>query len=142
MNFTETNEYRRLCCSECGVVYFFPDKWSETASREGKSWQCPNGHGQCYRESGYDKLRRERDRLKQEVARAEDDAHQNLELALHHERSAAAYKGQVTKIKKRTKAGVCACCNRTFQNLARHMQSKHPDMDPEEPLKVIEGGKR
>jgi hypothetical protein len=25
--------------------------------------------------------------------------------------------------------GVCPCCNRTFQNLARHMAGKHPDYE-------------
>lgn len=25
-------------------------------------------------------------------------------------------------------AGICPCCNRTFSQLARHMQSKHPDV--------------
>lgn len=25
-------------------------------------------------------------------------------------------------------AGVCPCCNRTFSQLSRHMQSKHPDV--------------
>lgn len=42
-------------------------------------------------------------------------------------RSAAAYKGAATRLKNRAKAGVCPCCNRTFQNLARHMASQHPD---------------
>lgn len=32
----------------------------------------------------------------------------------------------------------CPCCNRTFQNLQRHMTSKHPDYVS---LDVIEGGK-
>tara|TARA_Y100000310_G_scaffold338946_1_gene430083 strand:- start:1163 stop:1354 length:192 start_codon:yes stop_codon:yes gene_type:complete len=43
------------------------------------------------------------------------------------EKTASTYKGQVTKLKNRAKAGVCPCCNRTFQNLSRHMETKHPD---------------
>lgn len=38
----------------------------------------------------------------------------------------AAYKGQVTKVKRRVSKGVCPCCNRTFENLARNMESQHP----------------
>jgi hypothetical protein len=26
--------------------------------------------------------------------------------------------------------GVCPCCNRTFQQLARHMKAKHPGYGP------------
>jgi Asp-tRNA(Asn)/Glu-tRNA(Gln) amidotransferase A subunit family amidase len=31
------------------------------------------------------------------------------------------------RIRDRVGAGVCPCCNRTFKQLARHMQAKHPD---------------
>lgn len=30
------------------------------------------------------------------------------------------------RLRKRASAGVCPCCNRTFSQLARHMQTKHP----------------
>ena len=92
MNFTETSEYRRLQCTECAVVYFFPEKWCRKAGQKGKGWECPNGHGQWFGESENDKLRRERDRLKQNLARAEDESCAHLELAQQHERQASAYK--------------------------------------------------
>jgi len=46
------------------------------------------------------------------------------------EASARAQKGHATRLRKRAKAGVCPCCNRTFKQLARHMATKHPDFDP------------
>lgn len=36
-------------------------------------------------------------------------------------------KAQLTKTKKRVSNGVCPCCNRTFKQLARHMENKHPE---------------
>jgi hypothetical protein len=39
----------------------------------------------------------------------------------------------VTKLKKRTSAGTCPCCTRTFANMAEHMKKQHPDF-------VAEGG--
>lgn len=42
------------------------------------------------------------------------------------ERRVSAAKGQVTKLKNRTAAGVCPCCTRSFENLKRHMATKHP----------------
>ncbi len=30
------------------------------------------------------------------------------------------------RTRKRVGSGVCPCCSRTFQQLARHMKAKHP----------------
>lgn len=53
------------------------------------------------------------------------------EAAQHQSR---AFKGVVTKLKKRAANGVCPCCNRTFVDLARHMAGKHPTFLAEEIL--------
>jgi len=104
---------------------------------------CPNGHHWYYLkgESEKAKLRRERDQLKQRLAQKDDEIVRQRELKEHAERSAAAYKGQTTKLKNRAQAGVCPCCTRHFTNLERHMKSKHPEVGTQEPLKVIDGGK-
>lgn len=92
---------------------------------------CPNGHGQHYTISEIDKLKKQL---------AETDASlgyyrgrvENLNSEKdHYKRVAAANKGQVTKMKNRAANGVCQCCNRTFQNLQRHMATKHPDFATE-----------
>ena len=54
------------------------------------------------------------------------------------EASLQATKGVVTRLKKRAIAGVCPCCNRTFQQLAAHMAHKHPDYKQPE-VKGTEG---
>jgi hypothetical protein len=33
----------------------------------------------------------------------------------------------VTRLKNRAAAGLCTCCNRSFQNLRKHMEIKHPE---------------
>lgn len=119
-------------CCECGVEWLMPGQLNNHALEEGKdkTFYCPNGHGQSYIESRADIYRREAERLKQRLAERDDDVRRQRNRAKGLERSIAAHKGQVTKLKKRAKAGVCLCCNRTFQNLARHMKSKHVSMDP------------
>lgn len=131
-------------CITCGVSYSVPEPMWNKQQEKGGFHHCCNGHSQGWdkEDSGIEILRRERNRLKQQAARLKDESRTNLELARSNERTAAAYKGQVTKLKKRAKHGVCPCCNRSFQNLARHMESRHPNFDPEAPLKVIEGGKQ
>ena len=135
-DFFTTGKFTEMQCSECGIVYFFPEKWTGTAWRKGVSWKCPNGHGQWFGESRFETLRRERDGLKQELARAEGEAESYLELAKYNEKSAASYKGKYRHIKNRVGAGVCPCCKRNFANLARHMKSQHPEVVPMRKVKL------
>ena len=44
----------------------------------------------------------------------------------HTERRRRAEKGAKTRLKRRAAAGVCPCCSRSFENLRRHMTTKHP----------------
>lgn len=132
-------------CVTCGVQYCVAERlWDEQRSKGGYHY-CFNGHEQGWGkgQTEMDALKRERDRLKQRVAQEQDATESERQRRLAAQRSARAHKGQATKLRRRAKAGVCPCCNRTFQNLARHMGSKHPNFPPEaeEPLRVIEGGK-
>lgn len=128
-------------CLTCGIPYTVPLMVWENNYKKGGTHYCPNGHGQGWSKNECEDavIRRERDRLKQETARLSDEVKQQREQREAAECSAAAYKGQTTKLKKRAAAGVCPCCNRTFQNLARHMANKHPtfaDDDKVVPLKT------
>lgn len=126
-------------CINCGVQFATTPFFDERRRADKRSFYCPNGHPQAYTESEADKLRRERDRLKQETARLEEvaaTARRQADMARSREilanRSAAAYLGQVTKLRKRVGNGACPCCNRTFSDLQRHMQTKHPAFKAEE----------
>lgn len=132
------SEVVRLICGKCGIEFAVPGQFDEERRANGGGWYCPNGHAWQYREPDVVKLRRERDRLKQRLAQRDDTIE-------YLERSASAYRGQVTRLKKRAGTGTCPCCKRHFENLARHMKAKHPEYASEPPsdgLEVIEGGKR
>lgn len=112
----------RISCCECGADIVMYDTLMDWFRADARRWfYCPHGHRQHFSSSknDIDKMRLERDRLKQRQAMLEDEK-------LAAQRSAAAQKGQVTRLKNRLQAGVCPCCNRTFQNLQSHMKSKHP----------------
>lgn len=145
MSETVTINSRRFIstdCITCGVEYFVPERVWEEQRKNGGFHHCINGHSQGWGkgQTEIDKLRQERDRLRQREAQKDDEIARQKRLRDMERRTASAYKGQVTKLRKRAKHGVCPCCNRTFQNLARHMDAKHPSFEPDEPLKVIEGG--
>lgn len=134
-------------CYKCRCQFAMPRALYESAKQSSEiSFHCPHGHAQVYREgeTEADKLRRELERAQQSVAMWEDEWKAASAEAERERRQTAAYKGQVTRLKKRATAGLCPCCNRHFDNLQRHMATKHSDMDPaEDPpeLRVVEGGK-
>lgn len=129
----------------CSLEFAMPTRLYRSCRDDAKQcFYCPLGHSNVFRESEADKLRRERDRLKQDQARLHDRIREEREAKEAVQRSANAYKGQATKLRNRAAAGVCPCCNRQFQNLHRHMKTQHPNFGPDEDaqLKVIEGGKK
>lgn len=114
-------------CWKCDVVYGMTRTLDARRRADGGEFFCPNGHGAVIRETDADKLRRERDRLKQDNARLEEVAREDRNRADAAERRTSAAKGQITKLKKRVAGGACPCCNRSFSNLQRHMATKHPN---------------
>ena len=108
-------------CGKCGGTFALNERFRLEREENGGSWYCPYCRTSWrYTESENDKLRRQ---LKNAEKRAEW-ARQDAKHAENRRRAAA---GQLTKIKRRVSRGVCPCCNRTFENLAKHMESKHPD---------------
>jgi hypothetical protein len=117
-----TTTYTVIDCYKCGALFAVPNDVDDELVRSGRAFYCPNGHGQSYRESTEEQLRKEREKNARITARldqvkADRDATQ---------RSLVATKGQVTRVKNRIANGACPCCNRTFADLAAHMATKHP----------------
>lgn len=122
-----------VTCCTCKVEFGLSNEFYKTARQmaEQMNWYCPAGHKQHFSsgETEVDRLRRERNQLKQRGAMQQDIINEIAGERDAAQRSAAGYKGVATRMKNRAKAGVCPCCNRTFQNLARHMKSQHTEED-------------
>lgn len=117
-----------ITCHKCSIKYGVPDYWLTTRKEDGNTIWCPNGHTAAYGVEGEaDRLRRERDKLKQDIAYWEDNSQRQRETIEAERRTASALRGQITKLKKRASAGVCPCCNRTFAQLRNHMRTQHPE---------------
>ena len=108
--FTHTDTFVVIDCCRCGVLFGVPEGLHREFRDDSNRWfYCPNGHQQHYGKEQKERARRE-----------------------HHERRAATFKGHVTRIKNRVGRGDCPCCNRHFDNLQRHMATKHPTWSPDE----------
>lgn len=107
---------------ECGGVYAISERYRDQKHIKGGYWHCP--YCMCswgfFGESRISKLEKELELERKRTEWAKQDA-KNAEYRRR------AVVGKLNKIKKRVSAGVCPCCQRTFQNVARHMKCKHPD---------------
>ncbi len=109
-------------CCNCGVAFGMTVTLHGARKRDGGSFYCPNGHGQHYTESTEAKLKQ----TEKDLKTARSNAQYYREEAEAKARSLSAIRGQITKIKNRISKGVCPCCSRSFENLHRHMENKHP----------------
>lgn len=120
-------------CPSCGVTYALPERLVMDRREKGGEWYCPNGHALGFSKTDADRLREDAAKLRAKL----DDEKRNTDWwkqrnqearkeAEHQEARANGYKGALTKFKKRVGNGVCPCCNRTFVDLGRHMETKHP----------------
>lgn len=127
MQYEETIILISHVCGECGISFSMPEKFINERKEDGGTFYCPNGHPRVFREPEVKRLKKEleaaerRAKLFHGYYEAEQNDHEHTRNRLR------ATKGVLTKTKKRVAAGVCPCCNRTFQDLSRHMAGQHPE---------------
>lgn len=119
-----------LECANCGMTYALPAMFISERRKDHRSFYCPAGHSQHFpQESPEEKLTRELKRYQRRVETLTAEVTFERDQKEATERSLRATKGQLTKTKQRIAHGVCPCCKRTFQDLARHMAGKHPEYE-------------
>ena len=107
-------------CCNCGVIFAISEDLERNLRLTKKSFFCPNGHSQSYTESTAEKLRKELD-AKERALSWEKERAESLAKKLAQANKATA------RLKRRVSVGVCPCCQRTVSQLARHMQTQHPE---------------
>lgn len=118
-----------IVCYSCGVPFGVPHNLRRHYLEKGKDFYCPNGHRQAYTLSEVDKLKKELEEKQDEITRKDSRIKYWQGEADKGKRLAIGQKIQASKAKnklRRVYAGVCPCCNRSFQDLARHMKQMHP----------------
>lgn len=102
-------------CFRCTMRFDVSQEWQEARIQDRVTFYCPIGHPQNYiGKTNAEKLAEKESelaRVKAELYAARDDKEK-------------AY-AKLDRQAKRIHAGVCPKCNRTFDNVARHMKSKH-----------------
>jgi hypothetical protein len=126
---TYTEELTAVHCW-CGIALAVPSNLYTHAHASGASIYCPLGHQFSWNETTADKLRKQLEQANAARDRAEQRRQAERDLREDTERRLAAQKGATTKAKKRAAAALCPCCNRSFVQMRRHLEAKHPGYDP------------
>lgn len=112
-------EFVTVHCCQCDIPFGMTKELQRRRLVDRESFFCPKGHSQHYTGPSEEK------KLKDELARKESmlEAERARALSLKAERDSVARAH--SRMRSRVMNGVCPCCNRTFQNLLRHMQTEH-----------------
>lgn len=118
----------------CGTRHAVPEELRDIQDRQHRDGlavigiYCPLGHQHIPSGKGEAAELREQLEAEQEKLRRQQDRAARLVAERDQaEASARAHKGAATKAKKRAAAAVCPCCNRSFVQLRRHLETKHPN---------------
>lgn len=127
--FTETIQetFHVVSCYTCGCRFGINEQMYKRAVRDKRGCvYCPScQNATCWTGETVDQKRARMAEAKLVRERAKHD--QTKAELKHSQHRCRAEKAAKTRLKNRAAAGVCPCCSRTFQDLARHMASKHPN---------------
>lgn len=124
-----SDDYTVMTPNCCGRSFALPAARVRWLKESNETFWCPNCRGNRYFPPGSS----DKEKLERKLKRAEEERNAARSRHLAERRSHIATKGHLTRKKKRAAAGVCPCCNRTFKQLAEHMQTKHPDYGSNQP---------
>lgn len=117
--FVDNIRFVTVLCGECGVPFAMTESFQKQKLQDRTTFYCPSGHPRFYTgKTEAQKLQEQLDRERQVREAAESRA---LRMQGERDQVAKAHKRMRTRVMN----GVCPCCNRTFQNLLRHMQTEH-----------------
>ena len=116
-----------ITCYKCGIVFAVPQYFKTKRQEDTENFWCPNGHSQAYIKSEAQKLREQLEAERRNVewyknmAKSKDSQIKGMNIQL------GKAKAKLKRTETRVAHGVCPCCHRQFQNMSRHMKTKHPD---------------
>ena len=111
----------------CGHMVWLDEDHVREIKKTKESFYCPR----CGN-TNYFPAKTEEQKLRAELEHQTKLTQWAKMEAKHSENRRRAEKAAKTRIKNRIAKGVCPCCNRAFENVQRHMATKHPDYTEQE----------
>lgn len=123
MNFNI--EFVQIECANCNQSFAITHSLWKKRRRDHGDFYCPDGHTNYYPQKS------DLDRVKEDLERSRQTTKFYQDLAAERRRSMSYLKGQITKTKNKLVKGNCPECDEHFEDLAKHIQCKHPEFMPE-----------
>lgn len=115
-------------CANCSIDFGIGAHFQKRRRDDHETFYCPNGHPNCYpQQQGKSEAEKLNEWLSQQLKMAHARADSWKDQAETAEARRRGQKAANTRLKKRIAAGVCPCCRRSFEDLARHIAGQHPD---------------
>lgn len=124
MTILQTVILKEVVCGTCGITHAVPADWINNRRANKGDIYCPNGCCRTWKKSDADRLREQLEIKERELRMAKCEA-LNKQVLIDSERQA---REKAERKLKRVKNGVCPCCQRSFENLKRHMATQHPEV--------------
>lgn len=113
INLETTTTFNTHECINCGVLFAMTAELDRRRHADHELFYCPNGHGAHYT------AKTAEEKLRDELAEVRRNYAEEISERQRVQR-------RVDRLEKRAQAGMCSKCNRSFQNVSRHMKTKHP----------------
>jgi len=114
--------FETIVCYKCHVPFAVTSRHRRELLDTQDTFYCPAGHPQHYiGKTEEQKLKEQLDKLKADKLKEEERLY-NMYLDQMNETK------KINRQLKRIHKGVCPCCNRSFVDLKRHMETKHPEI--------------
>ena len=112
-------------CASCQIVFGITAAFERARRDDGNLFFCPQGHEQYY---PHDTLEKRNQRLQAEL----DAQRIRAQAAEAEARNATTHARRETTRRRNLEAaigaGLCPKCRRSFKNVRRHMEGKHPEL--------------
>jgi hypothetical protein len=126
LTVTRAATFTIVACAECGVEFGLPEEYVAKRRKDRASFYCPNQHSQWYPGKTEEVRRKEAEERARVAEVLAQQKQRELDGALRTiAKVKADAKATAQRVAKRVDAGVCLHCQRSFQNVARHMYRMH-----------------
>jgi hypothetical protein len=113
-------------CGSCGIHFGLEESHRKALLRSGDRFYCPNGHYVHYCETTEQRLRRELEEKSRRCSELACEVTKERAIKYQERTQKKRFATMLHNHRVRARHGVCPCCQRTFRQLARHMENKHP----------------
>lgn len=131
--------YHAHCCN-CGLLFGIDNNFDDQLRQNHRIFYCPSGHPQSYTGENKDvkiaRLENEKKLEQEKRVRAERDSQIFREEAFVANEKSRRLRVAIKKKTLRIKNGLCPHCDRSFENLHRHMVTKHSHCKSDKEYKV------